>query len=132
MPWLSTPCRSAQERTSAVVSALASGMPQASKIAFNCARCFSYGAGTDVSFARRVPSGNAPARGSGCGDAVNARRGAAVERGLFGGRGAGGDPLERIPQFGVAARLLVRREITLEHAAVDAKSFDARLDVLAP
>src|SRR5437870_2681327 len=45
MPWLSTPCRSAQERMSAVASALSSGMPQANRMASSCARCFSYGAG---------------------------------------------------------------------------------------
>src|SRR6202021_2918143 len=45
MPWLSTPCRSAQDRMSAVASAFSSGMPQANTIALICARCCSYGAG---------------------------------------------------------------------------------------
>ena len=42
MPWLSTPCRSAHERMSEVISALSSGIPQASRIAFNWARCVSH------------------------------------------------------------------------------------------
>src|SRR6516164_7381647 len=69
---------------------------------------------------------------SGYRQAVHPRRGAAVECGLFRRRRAGCDALERVPQLGVAARLLVRREVALEHAAVDAKGFDARLDILAP
>ena len=49
MPWLSTPCRSAQDRMSAVGSALSSGMPQADRMALICARCVSYDAGMTVS-----------------------------------------------------------------------------------
>src|SRR6059036_2760558 len=33
--------------------------------------------------------------------------------------------LERIPQLGVAARLLVRREVALEHAALGTERLDA-------
>ena len=69
---------------------------------------------------------------SGFGQAIHPRRGAAVERLLVGRRRAGGDPLEGVPQLGVAAGLLVRREVALEHAAVGAERLDARLDVLAP
>src|SRR5271167_1110240 len=116
MPWLSTPCRSAQDRTSAVVSALSSGMPQADRMALSCARCFSYSAGM----------------GLGHRQAVHPRRGAAVKRPFFCHRGAGGNALERIPQLGVAAGLFVRRKIALEHAAVDAKGFYAGLDILVP
>src|ERR1700730_13927995 len=70
--------------------------------------------------------------GSGYREAVDPRCGAAVERRLFGRRDAGGDALEGVPQLGVAAGLLVRREVALEHAAVDAAGFDAGLDILAP
>src|SRR6516162_914001 len=69
---------------------------------------------------------------SGYRQAVHPRRGAAVECGLFRRRRAGCDALERIPQLGIAAGLLVRREITLEHGAVDTKGLDAGLDILAP
>src|SRR6516164_11869900 len=69
---------------------------------------------------------------SGHRQAVHPRRGAAVERLLFRRRGARGDALERIPQLGVAAGLLVRREIAFKHAAVGPKGFDAGLDILAP
>src|SRR5277367_1110096 len=131
MPWLSTPCRSAQDRTSAVASAFCSGMPQADRMALSCARWVSYDAGMTVSFARRAVLSNGPGR-SGSGEAVHPRRSAAIERRLFRGRRVGGDALERIPELGVAARLLVRREVALEHAAVRAKGFDAGLDVLAP
>ena len=58
--------------------------------------------------------------------------GPAVERLLFRGRCPGRDALERIPQLGVAARLLVRREVTLEHAALGTEPLDAGLDVLPP
>src|SRR6516225_4386043 len=64
--------------------------------------------------------------------AVHPCRGAAVEGGLFGRRGARGDALERVPELGVAARLLVRREVALEHAAVRPEGFDAGLNILAP
>src|SRR5438105_2271082 len=53
MPWLSMPCRSAQERISAVASALSSGMPQPKRMALSCARCLSYGAGMGVSSSGR-------------------------------------------------------------------------------
>src|SRR5271169_184268 len=109
MPWLSTPCRSAQDRMSAVASAFSSGMPQADRMALSCARWVSYDAGMAVSFARRAVLRNGAYR-SGSGDAVHASGGAAVECGLFSGRHAGGDALERVPQLGVAARLLVRGE----------------------
>src|SRR3984893_2364481 len=56
MPWLSTPCRSAQERMSAVASALSSGMPQAKRMALSCARCLSYGAGMGLSSSGRRPA----------------------------------------------------------------------------
>src|SRR6202048_2004945 len=69
--------------------------------------------------------------GSGYRQTVHPRRSAAVELGLFDGRRVGRDALEGIPQLGVAARLLVRREIALEHAAAGAESFDAGLDILA-
>src|SRR5262245_34345317 len=70
--------------------------------------------------------------GSGSRKAVTPRRSPAVKRRLFGHRRARRDALERIPQFGVAARLLVRREIALEHAPVGAEGFDAGLDILTP
>src|SRR5882757_4415207 len=61
MPWLSTPCRSAQERMSAVASALSSGMPQAKRMALSCARFLSYGAGMGVfSSGRRAALRNSP------------------------------------------------------------------------
>src|SRR5439155_25585632 len=55
MPWLSTPCRSAQDRLSAVAAALSSGIPQANGMALSWAGCFSYGAGMGVSSGRRSP-----------------------------------------------------------------------------
>src|SRR5207237_2744655 len=70
--------------------------------------------------------------GSGYRQTVHRRHRAAVELGLFDGRLVGGDAFEGIPQLGVAARLLVRREIAFEHAAAGAESFDAGLDILAP
>ena len=69
---------------------------------------------------------------SGFSQAVHPRRCATVERFLIGHRRAGGDPFEGVPQLCVAAGLLVRREVALEHAAAGAESFDAWLDVLAP
>src|SRR5262245_51917825 len=64
--------------------------------------------------------------------AVDPRGGAAVERLLLVGRGAGGDALEGVPQLGVAARLLVGREVALEHAAVGSERLDAGLDIGPP
>src|SRR5689334_1026055 len=63
---------------------------------------------------------------------VHLRRGAAVQCLLLRSRCIRGDPLERVPQLGIAAGLLVRREVALEHAAVDAERLDAGLDVLTP
>src|SRR5579871_1426703 len=63
---------------------------------------------------------------------VNAGRGAAVERALLVGRGVLRQVLEGVPQLGVAAALLVGREVALEHAAVGAERLDAGLDVGAP
>src|SRR6266487_4378968 len=57
---------------------------------------------------------------------------AAVERLLFRGRCTGSEALERIPQLGVAARLLVRREVALEHAALGTERLDAGLDIRPP
>src|SRR5437868_10514686 len=70
--------------------------------------------------------------GSGRRKPVHPRRSATVERRLFRRRRPGCDALERVPQLGVPAGLLVGREVALEHAAVNAKSFDAGLDILAP
>src|SRR5215468_4028085 len=70
--------------------------------------------------------------GSRRGHPVYAGRGAAVERLLLRRRRSRCDALERIPQLGVAAGLFVGRKIALEHAAVDAKRFDAGLDILPP
>ena len=69
MPWLSTPCRSAQDRMSEVVSALSSGMPHAEQNGFQlgamgfirCGHGLSSSGGLAASLARR--------RGSGKGDA---------------------------------------------------------------
>ena len=66
------------------------------------------------------------------GQPIDLRRGAAVERRLLCCRCVGGDALERVPQLGVAAGLLVRREVALEHAAVDAERLDAVLDIRPP
>src|SRR5712691_7426343 len=66
------------------------------------------------------------------GDSVDAGGSAAVERPLLGGRGAGRDALEGVPQLGVAAGLLVRREVALEHAALGAERLDARLEIHPP
>src|SRR5438270_8192565 len=63
---------------------------------------------------------------------VYAGRGAAVERLLFCRGCARCDPFERVPQLGVTAGLLVGREITFEHALVDAERLDTRFDVLTP
>ena len=57
---------------------------------------------------------------------VELRRGVVEQRGLMFGRGAGGDPLERVPQHRVAAHRLVDGKIALEHAAVGAERLDAR------
>src|SRR5262249_39729952 len=43
-----------------------------------------------------------------------------------------GDALERVPQLGIAARLLVGREVAFEHAAFGAEGLDARLEILPP
>jgi len=70
--------------------------------------------------------------GSGSRQAVYPRGSAAVECGLFRRRRARGYALERVPQFGISARLLVGRKVALEHAAVGTKGFHAGLDILAP
>jgi hypothetical protein len=64
--------------------------------------------------------------------AVHPSCSAAVERRLFGCRRASGYALESVPQLGVAAGLLVRREVALEHAAIGTEGLDAGLDILAP
>ena len=48
MPWLSTPCRSAQDRMSAVASALSSGMPQAKQDGFELRAMLFIGGGRRV------------------------------------------------------------------------------------
>src|SRR6202022_618788 len=67
-----------------------------------------------------------------CRQAVHPRCSAAVERRLFGCRRASGNALESVPQLGVAARLLVRREVALEHAAIGTEGLDAGFYILAP
>src|ERR1700728_731676 len=69
---------------------------------------------------------------SGSGDPIHARGGTAVQRLLLRRRRAGGNALEGVPQLGISARLLVRREVALEHATIDAERFDAGLDILTP
>jgi hypothetical protein len=56
--------------------------------------------------------------------AVHPRCGAAVERRLFGCRRASGNSLESVPQLGVAAGLLVRREVLLHRPVTPAQSRD--------
>src|SRR6516225_91853 len=87
----------------------------------------------DLTVSRKSLLGSraAPDR-SGYGQVVHPRRSAAVEGLLFRCRRTGSDALEGVPQLGVAAGLLVRRKVALEHAAIGAKSLDARLDILAP
>src|SRR6187401_584087 len=63
---------------------------------------------------------------------VDPRRRAAVERALFVSRGLLRQDLEGVPQLGVAAALLVGREVALEHAAVGPESLDAGLDIGPP
>ncbi len=63
---------------------------------------------------------------------IDPGRGPAIERRLLARRRSGGHVLEGVPQLGVAAGLLVGREIALEHAAVDAECLDAGLDIGAP
>src|SRR6185436_3493960 len=63
---------------------------------------------------------------------IHLRRRAAVERRLLCGRHIFRQVLEGVPQFGVAARLLVGREVALEHAAVDAERLDAGFDIGPP
>jgi hypothetical protein len=54
----------------------------------------------------------------GPGDAVHAGGGPAVEGGLLSCGGLRCDPLEGVPQLGIAAGLLVRRKVALEYAAL--------------
>src|SRR5215472_4680247 len=69
---------------------------------------------------------------SGESEPVHTRGGATVESAFFDRRRARCYAFESIPQLGVAAGLLVDREVAFEHAAIDAKGFDAGLDILAP
>src|ERR1051325_11428171 len=64
--------------------------------------------------------------------AIEARRGAGEEIGLFRSRGAAREPLEGVEQDGVAAGALVDREIAFEHAAVGAEALDASFDIGPP
>src|SRR5262249_40903559 len=59
------------------------------------------------------------------------RGGAKQRRALF-GRGSRGQAFERVPQGAVAARLLVRRKVAFEHAALRAEQRDAGLDIGPP
>ena len=54
------------------------------------------------------------------------------QRGLLVLGTSGGDPLERVPQHGIAAHPLVHREVALEHAAIGAERRHGRFDVRTP
>src|SRR5215471_9009579 len=58
--------------------------------------------------------------------------GAAEQRGLLLRRAAGGDALEGVPHYRIAAHAFVDREIALEHRALWAEGIDAGLDIGAP
>src|SRR3954447_13083394 len=66
------------------------------------------------------------------GEAIGAHSGVMEELRLVGRGGVAHHALEGVPQDDVAARLLVHREVRLEHAAVDAEAVDAPADLVPP
>src|SRR5437762_8499876 len=58
--------------------------------------------------------------------------GAAEQRGLFVGRAAGGEALEGVPHYRIAAHAFIDRKIALEHRALLAEGMYARRDTGTP
>src|SRR5262249_2101199 len=63
---------------------------------------------------------------------IGARRGPREQRRPLVDRCARGDPLERVPDHPIAADVLVRRKVALEHTPIDPESLDAGLEIAAP